>query len=389
MLIMYEPSLSMTNEMNIHNAGYMRLVLVHLGDAQAKHLWLNMKSILSRFPKIEIAFVSDRVHPQLPADSRVMFFQYHRTDEAAKILTNLAHNSKFRSGFWHYTLERFLALEQYHRSHPDTKILHIESDILLLPNFPLDAISKILKLAWLRVDENRDVAAILYLPNLHETTWLVSEILKEVSKNSLITDMTSLNQIRKNHPDRVQVLPSYSPLLGTDALQEGFQQIELSHELSEDFVEFGGIFDPAVYGMWLTGSDPRNYYGRQIHFDTNEIVKGGTYINPSLLKYSSSEGGGLFCNSGFGPVRIWSLHVHSKDFRLFTEEWSSRLESLVIQTEKGVVVTEFHPKTLLKLIYSNFRERTMISWVLHIPKLAPFVRYLRKVRSTILSEASE
>lgn len=375
----------MTNEMKIHKAGYMRLVFVHLGDARAEHLWLNMKSILNRFPEIEIAFVSDRVHPQLPIDLRLKFFKYERTDEASKIFTNLAHNSKFRSGFWHYTLERFLALEQYHRIHPDSKILHIESDILLLPNFPLDAISKILKLAWLRVDENRDVAAILYLPNLDETAWFVSEILKEVSRNSLITDMTSLNQIRKNHPNRVQVLPSYSPSLGIDVLQDGPQQKELSRALSEDSVEFGGIFDPAVFGMWLTGSDPRNYYGRQIYFDTKEIVGGGTYINPSLLKFSISQGDGLLCNIGFGPIRIWSLHVHSKDLRLFNDEWSSRLESLVIQTEKGVVVTEFHPKTLLMLIYSNFRERTIISWVLHIPKLAPFVKFLRKLRSTIVS----
>jgi hypothetical protein len=374
----------MPEDVDIYETGQMRLVLVHLGDAQAEHLWLNIKSILKRFPKIEIAFVSDRHHPQLPTDSGVTFFQYQRTEVAAKIITSLSHDSKFRSGFWHYTLERFLALEQYHQTCPDTKILHIESDILLLPNFPLEAISKILKLAWLRVDENRDVAAILYSPNLKETTWLVSEIHKEISKNSLITDMTSLNQIRKNNLNRIQVIPSHSPVLGVDLFQERSEKKEILNELSRNCVEFGGIFDPAVYGMWLTGSDPRNYYGKQIIFDTKEIISGGTYIDPSLLKYSMSEDGELFCNIGDNPVRIWSLHVHSKDLRLFGEEWSSRLESLVIQSENGIVVTEFHLKTLLKSIYSNFRDQTLISWVLHIPKLAPFVKFLRKLRSTIL-----
>jgi hypothetical protein len=374
----------MPEDVDIYETGQMRLVLVHLGGAQAEHLWLNIKSILKRFPKIEIAFVSDRHHPQLPTDSGVTFFQYQRTEVAAKIITSLSHDSKFRSGFWHYTLERFLALEQYHQTCPDTKILHIESDILLLPNFPLEAFSKILKLAWLRVDENRDVAAVLYLPNLKETMWLVSEILKEISKNSLTTDMTSLNQIRKNNINRIQVLPSYSSQLGMDLIRESPEQEELSAELSQDFFKFGGIFDPAAFGMWLTGSDPRNYYGKQIFFDTKEIVGGGTYIDPSFLKYSMSEDGGLFCNIGNNAVRIWSLHVHSKDLRLFGEEWSSRLESLVIQSENGIVVTEFHLKTLLKSIYSNFRDQTLISWVLHIPKLAPFVKFLRKLRSTLL-----
>ena len=126
----------MPEDFDIHETGHMRLVLVHLGAAQAEHLWLNMKSILKRFPKIEITFISDRYHQQLPVDSRVSFFQYQRTEVDRTILTNLEHDSKFRSGFWHFTIERFLALEQYHQRFPWSKVLHIESDILLLPNFP-------------------------------------------------------------------------------------------------------------------------------------------------------------------------------------------------------------------------------------------------------------
>ena len=82
---------------------------------------------------------------------------------------------------------------------------------------------------------------------------------------------TSLNNL-----NRIQVIPSHSPLLGMDLFQEGSERKELSDDLSRDFVKFGGIFDPAVFGMWLTGSDPRNYYGKQIIFDTKEIVGGGT-----------------------------------------------------------------------------------------------------------------
>ena len=376
----------MPNKLHHKETGTMRLVLVHLGEAQAEHLWSNMRSLLKRFPSIEIVFVSDKFHSQLPEDLRIKKFLYQRTKLAAEIFSNLAHDTKFRSGFWHYTLERFLALEQYHKTCPDAKILHIESDILLLPNFPLDAISNILKLAWLRVDENRDVAAILYLPNFKETKWLVSEILQEISKDPLTTDMISLNQIRKNNVNRIQVLPSYSPLFGLDLIQESPERIKLSTELSQSLISFGGIFDPAVFGMWLTGSDPRNYFGKQIIFDTKEIVSGGTYIDPSFLTYSMSGDSELFCNIGNESVRIWSLHVHSKDLRLLGEEWKSRLLSLVIQSGKGDVVTEFHRNTLFKLVQSNFRDKTMISWLLHIPRLSPIMKFLRKLRSTIRSQ---
>jgi len=360
-----------------------KLVFVHLGKAPVEHLWLNMKSVLGRFPSLEVVFISDREHPQLPVDPRVKFFKYLRSDSTQEIFQNLAHDSKFRSGFWQFTLERFLALNDYHELNQNLRILHIESDILLLPGLPFEEISNTNNLAWQRVDENRDIASLFFSPTYSETAWFAKELLNLISENAEITDMTALNRIRSHHPNRIKIFPSYSVRLGSNLVCEGTKGEALIHDLSQNSEEFKGIFDPAAYGMWLTGSDPRNYYGKQIAFDTKELIKGGTYLDPSKFEYSFSDNGELFCRFGESQVRIWSLHIHSKDFQLLGESWLPRLHRLVRISGSGHVFVEFHFSTFLRLIRSNFGDKTMLSWVLHIPKLRLLFRFLLGIRRTI------
>ena len=362
---------------------HLKVVLVHLGDSPAAHLWENLRSLLSRFSNIEFVLVSDREHSQAPINSRLSFFRYWRDQETQDALEGLAHDSKFRSGFWQLTLERFIALEKYHAYNPSSKVIHIESDILLLPNFPFEAFNTLPKLAWQRVDDTRDIASILFLPSYHETAWFINEMLTLLHSNNGLTDMTLLNSIRVRNPKRINVLPSFSIDLDGKLHWNGELNGKLASELSSDEEFFNGIFDPAAFGMWLGGSDPRNYYGRQILFDTSEILSGGTYVNPARYKYIFNEQGQLFCLGKHSQTRIWSLHVHSKDLRLFGEDWRERLALLVEFSDLGHKIIEFQFKSLLKLAISNLRNRTFVSWILHIPKLKPILVIIRRLRSMI------
>lgn len=373
----------MANKDLVNGLPHLKVVLVHIGDAPAVHLWENLRSLLSRFPNNEFVLVSDREHSQAPKNSRLTFFQYYRDQEAQNTLEGLAHDSKFRSGFWQLTLERFFALEKYHAFNPGTKIIHIESDILLLPNFPFEAFDKLPKLAWQRVDDTRDIASILVLPSFHETAWLINEMLKWLSDNNSLTDMTLLNSIRVANPKRIDVLPSFSIELDAELPWNGELNGKLALELSSDEGFFNGIFDPAAFGMWLGGSDPRNYYGRQILFDTSEILSGGTYVNPARFKYVFNNQGQLFCIGEHSQTRIWSLHIHSKDLRLLGGNWQERLSQLVELSDLGQKITEFQFRSLLKLAISNLQNRTFVSWILHIPKLKPILAIIRRLRSMI------
>ena len=365
------------------NLPMLKVVLVHLGDAPAEHLWENLRSLLFRFHNIDFVLVSDRQHSEAPESPRLTFFQYYRDHETRLILEGLVHDSKFRSGFWSLTLERFFALEKYHACYPNAKIIHIESDILLLPDFPFEAFENFTKLAWQRVDDTRDIASILVLPSYDETQWFAREMRKLLSPSNVLTDMTLLNSLRAANPNRITILPSFSPELDTEILWNGeFNQL-LPLQLSTGLEFFNGIFDPAAFGMWLAGSDPRNYYGRQILFDTAEIIKGGTYVNPARFKYILGKPGQLYCKSNSAQIRIWSLHVHSKDLQLLGRDWEERLTQLVELSALEQVMSEFKFKTLVKLINLNIKNRTFLSWLLHIPKLKPVLPIIRRVRSMI------
>jgi hypothetical protein len=181
----------------------------------------------------------------------------------------------------------------------------------------------------------------------------------------------------------VHVLPSYSSILGSSLYWNRIEDFTLASGLSFDVDNFNGIFDPAAYGMWLTGSDPRNYHGLQVLFDTDEIIRGGTYVNPSKYEYYFSDSNELFLTQAEKSVRIWSLHVHSKDLRLLGDGWHERLREVVNLSSKGEVYSEFHMKVLVKLAISNIKSRTFMSWILHIRRLKPILRIILKVRSRI------
>jgi hypothetical protein len=276
-----------------------------------------------------------------------------------------------------------VALKKFHHSTQNSGIIHIESDVLLLPNFPFEAFPSLDKLSWQRVDESRDVASILFSPSYVETVWFIDELMNLMHANRMTTDMTGLHHIRINNPERVNVLPSFSRELGSEIVESTDAVESLERDLSSGVDLFKGIFDPAVFGMWLTGSDPRNYYGKQTLFDTLEILCGGTYLNPSHLEYIFVEPDSLYCQGEFERVRIWSLHVHSKDIRLLGSNWQDRLRTVVELSASNQVISEFRLNSLLNLALSNLRDRTFLSWILHIPKLHPILDLILRLRSTI------
>ena len=202
-------------------------------------------------------------------------------------------------------------------------------------------------------------------------------------KKNRITDMSGLREIRMANNSRIQVIPSFSLSLGSEIPWKNVNDTELARELSTDFEILGGIFDPAAFGMWLTGSDPRNYHGKQILFDTDTIVQDGTYINPSKFIYNFSPSRELFISTHYGKARIWNLHVHSKDLRLFGKNWDMRLRHLINLSAQSEVLTEFHLKTFLRLVTTTWREGTFLSWILHLPIFEPIFLSILHLRSML------
>ena len=127
----------------------MKIVFVKLGDKPTPYLWLNLQKILRENKLLPVVLIVDKLE-DVPNEilQQVEVFFYKSTPKTDSILDNLTHDIKFRNGFWRYSLERLFSLLEYHSENPNEQLLHIESDVLILKNFPWDTISRGTKLKW-------------------------------------------------------------------------------------------------------------------------------------------------------------------------------------------------------------------------------------------------
>lgn len=343
------------------------ITLVHLGDHPAPYLWTNIEQLISRFPENEVALIYDKetfIEGSRPPG--LTLHKYERNQLEQEVLEKQLVPMGFRSGYWRFTLERFLALHDFHKKNPEAAIFHIESDVLLLPGFPFEWISAQANLMWCPCDQDRDVGSLLFSPTPESSAWLAEQILKTIDSSEFITDMVILRRIGSKFPEKVQYFPT-----------------QIDHD-SEFEIKESGIYDGAAIGLWLTGIDPRNYYGVTRVRDTKTILNAGTNIEPwkSTFYYSAQDG--LFQKSSNLRVRIWNLHIHSKNMRLLGPDWERELMKYVHASKKATMSTEFDFSIFKDLIRTNYQQGQLIRFLLGHRFFTP----LHRVRRTIFKKLS-
>ena len=320
------------------------IAFVHLGDHEAPYLWSNLEQLIKRFPKQRVVLIYDT--PGFIEDVEINgleFFKYVRINQEQKKLNNQLVEMNFRKGYWRYTLERLLSLHQFHATNPETGLLHVESDVLLLPEFPFDTLVLKNKLMWCECDNNRDVASIVYSPNRDSSFWLKDEILNQITEHKFISDMEILLNIRKENPDSIETFPIIS-----SSFPNAFQ----------------GIFDGLNLGAWLTGIDPRNSFGCTRIRDTDLIKRSGTIVEPWNSSYEYSNSNGLVAINENSKSRIWNLHIHSKNYKLLGKDWEEELTRFTEESNGNKSRSEFHFGVLMELIRTNFTKRTLTRYLL-------------------------
>ena len=358
------------------------VIFVQLGGAPCSHLWSNLEQISKNFPQLELTVIVDAESQiNAPSTKRWKYWLYNSENRIRKIVDEKSEDRKFRNGFWSFTLERLFAFTTYQQTVLDKPMLHIESDILVLPEFPFSKFNSILKLAWLRVDSNRDVAALIYSPSHSHAKFLENEILVQLIKSKNTTDMHVLNQIRTLHPDKIQVLPSLDLRNTSQASEIAITENEVLHDLSSGLEHFGGIFDPVAIGIWLTGTDPRNYFGTTLYGDTDFILANGSFVNPDSGKYSYSRKNGLIIENGTIRTRVWSLHIHSKDLRIFGEHGDDYLQELITNVGSAGAYKKYSSRVLVNLLRDNYRNHTLIRFLISHPVLRPILSFYKLMKT--------
>lgn len=335
-------------------------VYVHLGSDIPIHLKYGLVRHKSLFPDQRVILIADEfVKVEKFVDIEIFSIdsanlQKNLFDSMSKHL-----DFNFRGGFWKYTLQRFFAISKFHETCPQSNLVHIESDVLVMPEFPWKQFSSLKTLAWLKVNDNIDVAAIVFLPNSGDSKLLSSEIMRFALENPLINDMEALHQFAKENPLSQVYLPSVTP----DTLRR--PETLKTRELNM-LEHFEGVFDPLILGLWNFGQDPKNTFGiRRRYVDD---VSHHLHPEKAHLKYSN----GILLDQH--DVRVYSLHLHSKYLPLFGPNWERTLINGLRQSMKKSNQFSFHPTALVAAIKGRKLKENI--WIL--VALIPGVGFLRK-----------
>ena len=321
------------------------IVFVHLGGAIPNYLQRNLQRTRFLFPENKVVLITNSNQKII---NGITNFYYLENDETKLLFVQIEKNvnMSFRKGYWKFTLQRLFALAAYHSYNQEEKVLHVESDVILMPNIPLDKLSQNLKMSWMRVSPDHDIAALIYSPNYLESKWMIECIKNEVLRDHSLSDMRVMSRISQKHPKNVLLLPT----LTQKSLRSSYPVDNYVLE-NEDLISlFGGYFDALGLGVWNCGLDPRHNYGFTKYFHDFPDY----FLDPSKVSLSYSTESYLvdqYLNS------IFSLHVHSKNLNLFSINWEAELISILKNTKKS------HDFSFGKLIETS-RDYPIRKWLI-------------------------
>jgi hypothetical protein len=297
----------------------IKIVLVYLGKIP-RYVLANAVYLTETFPNHEVLVITDSVSEVKNLDSRgiASWVCSDVRESWSKVSKSSSHNNKFRGDFWFKTVARFYALYEFSSLFPHTPILHVEADVWLSPNFPLDILESLKgKIAYPLKSPSEGIASTLYISDLSALHELITFCEKSFTKNPLSTDVTILGSFYRAFSGKFESLPTLPK--GSEILRDSNNH-ELSDLLSANFEKYSGIFDASTLGIHYTGIDPRNNWGIRTLFKTPDApmdLRKANFMIIDKLPYLENKG---------ILTQIYSLHVHSKDEQLFhTNSYLKRL----------------------------------------------------------------
>lgn len=325
----------------------LQIVFVHLGSPIPSHLILNLRRTKKLFPEYKVVLLTDR-----PTKLITRGIDQKRLELDAKdkeVRDKYSFPKDFRNNFWFSSLARFSLIKKY-MSTIRNPILHIESDVILSPDFPLELFENLRQsFAYPVVSSQRAIASTLFIKDSESASFLWDYAQNMVEKNSLSSDMEILFSLNTQFPQMVLELP----------IAPQFLRREAKATSNSEFFE--GFFDGHDFGVYLAGTNPWNSRGwSQLH----------TRIPESLLSFGSKnmnfEGHRSFISlrnkREMKSYRLFSLHITNKNplfFSLLTSKLALRIWTEWMQK----VDRTFHPVvwSIMLLRFISKRIKALIT----------------------------
>ena len=343
-----------------------KFVLVNLGPQIPSYFYENIRWIRRNFPSNQLLVIFDeQILKENLMKLDVELFYYQRKRDVRELLAKLQHDASFRSGFWHLTIDRLFAICDAVVELELKKTIYIESDVLLLPNFPLGAVSRIEKIAWTRYNDKRDVPSIIIVPNASQAMELRANLITLFESNPMLTDMSALNKLASQREDLVYLIPTIVDGLENKKLVDERELSRITFLSPEFTSDCRGVFDGAIIGMYLTGQDPHNSYGFTMYLNQDLLMQDESYTDLRNVEFVFLNRR-LYLETQKGEkIEVFNLHIHSKNPEMFTDRVFYNLEIMVDKANQKIPYVQFNSKILYELIKQNLRNRT-------------FLRYLRR-----------
>ena len=333
----------------------MNVVFVHLNSTIPRYLHNNLLSCAKKFPTHKIHLIHNlSMVSTIPG---VNLFQTKVLNSLESTSEILNHPKDFRNNFWFSSIARLMVFPEFMKSNPGP-LLHVESDVILSEDFPLDDFMYLDEaIAYPIVFKERAVASTVFIRDEMQAQELANFVNNEIELNRDTTDMLTLRRYFDSFPKKVFPLPffhSFDPdfICEIDPL--------LKSRLTECQSRFTGIFDGSDLGVYYFGTDPRNMRGLSI------LRKEILFTNLRLLQWNlllQSDRAFPYALFGNQRIPIYSLHVTSKRSDIFMVEKERQIISKFLKNQHARMTKKIYLRVLYKQIILSVGRR--LNTILH------------------------
>jgi len=299
------------------------IVFIHLGTKIPGYLKLNLQRTKALFPEHKVVLVTNIRQKEI---KDVIMFKYSENLETQALFSKIENsiNMNFRKGYWKFTLQRLFALGAYHAANKSEKVLHVESDVILMPNMPFSKFYEVSNICWMRANPDHDIAALIFSPDSKSTHWMIECLKSEIIENYGLSDMKVMSKISHLYPQKVSLLPT----LNRYTLRSLYPVNDYVRNNEKSILFFGGYFDALGIGVWNFGLDPRHNFGYTKYFHDFADY----YVDPKEVTLSFSKEEYLVDSQNNS---VFSLHIHSKNSNLFSKNWESEIISILNRPKRN------------------------------------------------------
>jgi len=329
----------------------MYIVYAHFGSQIPKYLLRNISNVAENIPNYSVVLLSDQSKSR-KLNPSVQYMLVEHDLIWGQIQERLEHPKDFRKNFWFTSLIRLYELGKF-ATVSNSKLIHIESDVILSDDFPFDKFLSIDELLAFPVfNQTMGIASTLFINGKEGGKLLMEWCISAAKVNSKTTDMLILGDLFRDHESKIKILPSFVDLKSDSAFD-----VELKFQASKNLKQFGGIFDGLEIGQYIFGEDPRNNRGFSLLRNRNpygflKIEKSKfEFLNGRSFPYLSDMRGNLY------PV--FSMHVHSKNLALFKKN-NSRIIAKYFNDLNLPQKKVLYSKTLINSIFAGIKRRAKI-----------------------------